>query len=41
MKTVTLTHIKTGKVEVKTFKTKGQMRRFLSNNYTEYTWTFN
>ena len=31
-----LTNIKTSEVKVKTFKTKKEAQRFMSNNYTAY-----
>jgi len=36
--TLTVTRKEDGKVFIKTFKTKKDMRRFQSNNYTTYSW---
>jgi hypothetical protein len=36
--TITLTRLSDNKIVVKSFKTKKAMNRFLSNNYTAYTW---
>lgn len=36
--TLTLTRKSDGKVFIKSFKTKKELRRFQANNYTIYTW---